>query len=103
METNLYCDAVVVGTGLGGSTFANGLAQRGMKVVIVDEGESIKPSGSDLSPVPAYLLDGRPNVGGLTKFFGAAMPRFREMDFRATQMESGESPAWPFSYSDLES
>lgn len=41
-------------------------------------------------------------VGGPSKFYGAAMYRMRESDFRSTQHEAGESPAWPISYADLE-
>jgi choline dehydrogenase-like flavoprotein len=41
-------------------------------------------------------------VGGRTKFYGAALYRNRESDFRATQHEAGVSPAWPFGYDTLE-
>ena len=41
-------------------------------------------------------------VGGNTKVFGAALPRFRVEDFNAVEHEGGTSPAWPISYSDLE-
>jgi choline dehydrogenase-like flavoprotein len=99
---DLSCDAVIVGTGLGGSTFAYGLARRGFKVLVVEQGEFLQREGRGLSPVHMHDMGDRPVVGGLTKVFGAAMYRFREMDFRATEMESGVSPAWPFSYEDLE-
>ena len=41
------------------------------------------------------------NVGGSTKFYGAAMFRFRERDFEALQHHEGISPAWPIRYDDL--
>jgi len=41
-------------------------------------------------------------VGGNTKVYGASLPRFRELDFDAVEHEDGISPAWPFSYADLE-
>ncbi len=41
-------------------------------------------------------------VGGNTKVYGASLPRFREADFDAVEHEEGTSPAWPFTYADLE-
>ena len=41
-------------------------------------------------------------VGGNTKVYGASLPRFRERDFGAIEHRDGVSPAWPFSYADLE-
>jgi len=41
-------------------------------------------------------------VGGNTKFYGAAMFRFREGDFGEVIHDEGVSPAWPINYSDLE-
>jgi choline dehydrogenase-like flavoprotein len=95
-------DAVVIGSGIGGSTFALALAQRGMTVAVVDRGDFLRPQGRDLTPVHLAYVQRQPNIGGQTKSFGAAMYRFRESDFRAVEMESGVSPAWPISYDDLE-
>jgi choline dehydrogenase-like flavoprotein len=99
---DLACDAVVVGTGLGGSTFAYGLARRGLTVVLVEAGDYLKPHSPDLSPLHPRRFEREPWVGGQTKIYGAAMYRLREIDFRATEMESGVSPEWPLSYADLE-
>ena len=41
-------------------------------------------------------------VGGNTKVYGAALPRFRREDFEALEHEGGTSSAWPISYEDLE-
>jgi choline dehydrogenase-like flavoprotein len=41
-------------------------------------------------------------VGGNTKVYGASLPRFRERDFTEVEHHEGRSPAWPFSYADLE-
>ena len=41
-------------------------------------------------------------VGGNTKVYGASLPRLREHDFGAVEHVAGISPAWPFSYADLE-
>ena len=53
--------------------------------------------------------DGKPlhphtnyNVGGNTKFYGAALFRLRREDFGEIQHAGGVSPAWPISYDDLE-
>jgi choline dehydrogenase-like flavoprotein len=98
---DISCDAVVIGTGLGGSTFAYGLARRGFEVVVVESG-SIATIGAESSPKHQALLPVGRLVGGLTKTYGAAMYRLREMDFESREMESGVSPAWPFPYSALE-
>ncbi len=55
-----------------------------------------KETGKRFMPGQFYF------VGGHTKFFGTAMFRFRERDFEATELADGVSPAWPFSYSELE-
>jgi choline dehydrogenase-like flavoprotein len=99
---DLSCDAVVVGTGLGGSSFAYELSRHGFTVVVVDEGEPIRHTAKDLSPVHVYKFGDKPYIGGLTKFYGASMYRLREIDFRPTVMEAGISPGWPISYGDLE-
>ena len=41
------------------------------------------------------------NVGGSTKFYGAAMFRLRERDFGDLAHKRGVSPAWPYRYADL--
>lgn len=101
-------DAIVLGSGLGGATAALRLAEQGLEVLLVEQGGSL----FDDSPAPGpskYIMDvvdSREDplsfVGGRTKFYGAALYRFRESDFRERQLEVGISPAWPFSYKDLE-
>ena len=98
---NTY-DAVVVGTGIGGSTFAYALARRGLSVAVDERGDYFKPQVDDLEPVHNHHFGKLSVVGGQTKSFGAAMYRLRESDFRAKEMESGVSPAWPITYADLE-
>ena len=41
-------------------------------------------------------------VGGNTKVYGASLPRLRERDFTRVEHPDGVSPAWPFSYAELE-
>jgi choline dehydrogenase-like flavoprotein len=42
------------------------------------------------------------NVGGNTKFYGAALIRLRKEDFGELRHVDGISPAWPLRYEDLE-
>src|SRR6476661_5362903 len=94
-------DAVIIGNGIGGSTFAYGLAKRGLNVAVIERGDYLRPEIKDLAPLHYYYFD-RPVVGGQTKAYGAAMYRLRESDFNDTEMESGVSPGWPITYADLE-
>jgi choline dehydrogenase-like flavoprotein len=93
-------DAVVIGTGIGGSTLANALARRGLHVAVIERGGFLKSDG--LEPLHSFYFQGRQVVGGQTKAFGAAMYRLRKSDFTAVEMESGVSPGWPFDYDELE-
>ncbi len=103
-------DAVVIGSGLGGSSLAYRLSQLGRRVLLVERGDFLKPDRRDPSePVGKYVYHMVKDrtaplsyVGGATKFYGSALYRFRESDFREVEQESGVSPAWPISYADLE-
>lgn len=117
----LSADVVVVGSGMGGATTAWALAQRGVDVLVLERGERLprEPANWSAHEVfvrrrykPAdtwYDRRGRPFapgvhyvVGGNTKVYGASLPRLRESDFDAVEHHEGTSPAWPFSYADLE-
>jgi choline dehydrogenase-like flavoprotein len=102
IQEDLSCDAVVIGTGLGGSSFAYGLSRRGFSVIVIDEGQAIEHGEKNIAPVHLYKFGERQHIGGLSKFYGASMYRLREMDFEQCEMEAGASPGWPISYSDLE-
>ena len=41
-------------------------------------------------------------VGGNSKVYGASLPRLREADFGPVEHLDGTSPAWPFTYADIE-
>jgi choline dehydrogenase-like flavoprotein len=100
--TNSSYDAVVIGTGVGGSTFAYALARRGLNVAVIERGDYFKPEVKDLVPLHLHYFQDLPVIGGQTKSFGAAMYRFRESDFEPTEMENGVSPGWPITYAELE-
>lgn len=99
-------DAVIVGSGLGGATMALRLAQAGRRVLVVERGDWYRSKpGTDENDYLYDVLgpaDDISYVGGRTKFYGAALYRNRESDFREVQFETGVSPAWPFSYDELE-
>lgn len=103
-------DAIVVGSGLGGSTLAYKLSSHGLKVLVVERGDYVRPSPSrpEGDPVARFFpAVERPRiafsfVGGRSKFYGAALYRLRESDFREVRHEAGVSPAWPISYAELE-
>ena len=115
-------DIIIIGTGIGGGTLAYALKDSGARVLLLERGDflpqeeenwSIKKvieekryqaneewfddaTGKPFRPGTYYF------VGGNSKMYGAAFPRFREQDFIATEHPEGLSPAWPISYEDLE-
>jgi choline dehydrogenase-like flavoprotein len=112
---------VIVGSGMGGGTLAWGLARRGIDTLVLERGGPLPREPENWSPEAVFLdrrykpdetwLDDDGNefhpgvhyaVGGNTKVYGASLPRFRERDLDETVYPSGVSPAWPFSYADLE-
>lgn len=102
MKFNKLFDAVVVGSGPGGSTLALGLVQRGLNVILVEQGHLLRPTSGQLSPELQMDFVTASCVGGQSKYYGAALYRFRESDFEQRELENGTSPGWPVSYRDLE-
>jgi choline dehydrogenase-like flavoprotein len=116
-----HYDAIIVGTGAGGGTLANVLAQAGKQILLLERGnflpremanwdpEQVFVDGRYISKDTWYDADGRafqPGVhyfvGGATKMYGAALYRLRPQDFGEIQHADGLSPAWPVSYDDFE-
>jgi len=112
---------VIVGSGMGGGTLAWGLAQRGIDTLVLERGDVLPREAQNWSPEAVFVerrykpdetwLDDEGGefhpgvhyvVGGNTKVYGASLPRLRERDFAETRYPSGISPAWPFTYADLE-
>ena len=106
---------------MGGGTLAWGLAQRGIDTLVLERGQTLPREPENWSPEAVFVErrykpsetwvddDGTPFhpgvhyvVGGNTKVYGASLPRLRETDFSERRYPSGISPAWPFTYADLE-
>lgn len=111
----------IIGSGMGGSTLAWGLAQRGLDVLVLERGRHLPREAQNWSPEAVFAQrryrpqetwrDDRGRafapgvhylVGGNTKVYGSSLPRLRAQDFQSTPYPAGISPAWPFSYADLE-
>ncbi|HTQ10072.1 MAG TPA: GMC family oxidoreductase [Fimbriimonadaceae bacterium] len=113
-------DVIIIGSGAGGSTLAHRLASTGKKILVIERGDFVPREKLNWSS-KAVFLEGRYtaaeswltgdgatfhpgthyNVGGNTKFYGAALLRMRESDFGEVQHRGGISPAWPISYTDM--
>jgi choline dehydrogenase-like flavoprotein len=119
--TTISTDIAIIGSGMGGGTLAYALRNRGAKILIVERGGYLPREPENWSPRELFVakryrttdpfLDGRGKpfhpsiyyfVGGCTKVYGAALPRFRREDFGALESEDGVSPAWPVNYDELE-
>jgi choline dehydrogenase-like flavoprotein len=114
-------DVIVIGTGAGGGTAANTLAQAGQRVLMLERGNFLTRELPNWDPGPVFV-DGRyisPDtwydsheksfqpqvhyfVGGATKLYGAALYRLRPVDFGDLYHADGLSPAWPLSYDEFE-
>lgn len=115
-------DIIIIGTGAGGGTLAYALKDSGANILILERGDFL-PNEDENWQVESVFHEKRykPDehwhdvhnntpfqpgvhyfVGGNTKVYGAALPRFRERDFQEIGHEGGASSAWAISYADLE-
>jgi choline dehydrogenase-like flavoprotein len=116
-----HYDVVIIGTGAGGGTLANVLAQAGRRILLLERGDYLPRELDNWDPEQVFVNDeyiskdtwydagGRPFqpqvhyfVGGATKMYGAALYRLRPADFGEIQHADGPSPAWPLGYDDFE-
>lgn len=119
-QTTRY-DVIIIGSGAGGATIANELADTGKKILILERGDYL-PRGrqnwdaryvfvnrqyrTDEKWLDKHGKPFHPNthywVGGNTTFYGAALFRLRPGDFEEQiHHGGGVSPAWPISYEEL--
>jgi choline dehydrogenase-like flavoprotein len=117
-------DAIVIGSGFGGSMIARSFVDAGLDVLMLERGDWVvrgphnwHPDGTlDLTPYatsePPYrvLAGGNSDslvacscIGGPSVFFGGVSLRFREGDFEQhAEIADGSGASWPYRYDDLE-
>ena len=112
-------DAIVVGSGAGGAAAAYRLVRGGLRVILLEKGDHLPIDGSTLDIQRVVhegqffsrepWVDGRGrklvpeehfNVGGKTKWYGAALLRFDAREFRADT--DHQCVSWPLSLADME-
>ena len=74
----------------------------GVRWKLISTGATKLKRNGGQTPARLFIPHTNYNVGGNTKFFGAALFRLREADFGRINHYDGVSPAWPISYNDLE-
>jgi choline dehydrogenase-like flavoprotein len=118
MSSERY-DVIIVGSGAGGAAAAYKLAGSGCRVLMLEKGRHLPTDGSTLDTRQVFKegkyknkepwLDGRGghlvpdehyNVGGKTKWYGAALLRFSAHEFAADPEH--QCLAWPFGLEELE-
>ena len=121
MSTSSHFDVIIIGSGAGGGTLVHKLAFSGKRILLLERGGYVPREKANWDPRLVNLegkyntkevwhdRDGKElhphtnyNVGGNTKFYGAALFRLRKEDFGELRHHGGVSPAWPISYDDLE-
>ncbi|MCI0433705.1 MAG: GMC family oxidoreductase [Gemmatimonadetes bacterium] len=117
----MHYDVIIIGSGAGGGTLLHRLAPTGRRVLLLERGDWVRREKDNWSPLAVNVqgryqtkerwrgADGAElhphtnyNVGGNTKFYGAALFRLRREDFEELPHHDGVSPAWPIRYNDLE-
>ncbi len=120
MTASEQYDVIIIGTGAGGGTLARKLAPSGKRILLLERGGFVPREKDNWDPKLVNLegkyhtkevwhdKDGKElhphtsyNVGGNTKFYGAALFRLRAEDFGELRHHGGVSPAWPIDYADL--
>ncbi len=111
-------DAIIVGSGAGGAAAAYSLAEAGRRVLIIEKGQPLPKDGTTLDAGIVIgegrfknhepWLDGSGavivpqecyNLGGKTKWYGAALLRFGVDEFAADAAHQCRD--WPFGYDEL--
>lgn len=111
-------DAIIIGSGAGGSAVAYKLVKAGSRVLLLEKGDYLPRDGSTLDVEQVFRqgrfrnqqawVDRRKralvpeeyyNVGGKTKWYGAALLRFSPHEFEADTPH--QCLPWPLSYDDL--
>jgi choline dehydrogenase-like flavoprotein len=115
-----HFDVIIIGAGAGGTMLARRLAPSGKKILILEQGPWLprEKRNWDVTEVAvkgcyettevwldkngnAVHSNAHYNVGGNSKFWGAALFRLRERDFEKVVHPDGISPEWPVKYGDF--
>lgn len=115
----MHYDIIIIGSGAGGSAAAYHLTQTGKRVLLLEKGPPLPKDGSTLdidivlrqgaflSSEAWHDRNGRVvmpeehfNLGGKTKWYGAALLRFSPREFLGD--EDRQCLSWPIRYDDLE-
>lgn len=118
------CDALIVGSGFGGTFVAHELLRAGLRVVMLERGAWVRRGAHNwdargsIDLTPAYdfesAFDARSGgqqpvmglyscVGGPSVFYGGVSFRLRQADFEHDPEVAADSGArWPFDYAELE-
>ena len=97
-------DIVIIGTGAGGGTLAYALREAGARILLIERGDYLPQEEENWHPEAVFYQNRyktketwdeagggafKPGVhyyvGGNTKVYGAALPRFRKEDFEALE------------------
>lgn len=117
-------DAVIIGSGFGGSLAAHALVNAGLRVALIERGRWVIRGPENWLPDAAAQLSEHYStetpyvvheekgqsitgsfycVGGPSVFYGGVSLRFRAEDFEeAPEMLGGSGAAWPYRYAELE-
>ncbi len=117
----MEAEVIIIGSGMGGATLAATLAPTGRRILVLERGEHLQSSPADRDAMAIFdkglfrpketWLDGEDrsfnpgnyyNVGGNSKFYGAALIRYRASDFDAVSHSGAHTCDWPISYEELE-
>ena len=121
MTAVIDVDVAIIGSGMGGGVLARALGEQGIKTCVLERGTRLPREDDNWSPHRVFVDNIYKNagtwvdaaggtfkpgvhywVGGNTKVYGGSLVRFREQDFDELYFREGVSPAWPFTYADLE-
>lgn len=123
-DAGVRYDAIVVGSGFGGSMAASELIDAGWRVLMIERGSWVPRgprnwSSDAVGPLTPFYSTETPYravaggesdvvgsfqcVGGPSVFYGGAALRFRERDFEPAPEIVGDSGAsWPYRYDEIE-
>ena len=121
MDGDNQADVLVIGSGMGGATFAAGLApsaressfwnaasvwstarMRATRARSSNAASSGRRRNGSTAAGQPFNPGNYYYVGGNSKFYGAVLIRYRAEDFSTIVHRDGTTPGWPFAYDELE-